>query len=234
MRVCIEDGCPTLTRTTRCPAHTRAKDKARGTRQQRGYDAAHDKLRAEYQRRMDAGERFTCWRCPRPIDPSDWHLGHDDHDRSKYRGPECPPCNLATSGRKGTRVTVVCGPPCSGKTTWVRERAQPGDLIVDYDDIARRLGSPRQHDHHPSFHKPVEAAIARAIAGIKQGRHARAWVIRSGVARARSIADELGGQLVILDESDEVLTARAQARANPAATIRAIQEWRRTNRVSHM
>lgn len=105
LRVCLEPGCPTITNRTRCKAHERAKDKARGTRQQRGYDAAHDKLRAQYQRRMDAGEEFTCWRresprCTGTIDPQRWQLGHDDHDRSVYRGPECVPCNLATSGRR--------------------------------------------------------------------------------------------------------------------------------------
>ena len=95
-RVCAEPGCPALCESTRCPAHTRQRDKARGTRQQRGYDAEHDALRREYQRRMDDGETFTCWRpdCGRPIDPTHWHLGHDDHDRSTYRGPECPTCNL--------------------------------------------------------------------------------------------------------------------------------------------
>jgi hypothetical protein len=104
MRVCLEPGCPTLTRNTRCDIHTRAKDKARGTRQRRGYDAAHDALRAHWQRRMNAGEPVTCWRCaelgkPHLVDPTDWHLGHDDHDRGKYRGPECPAGNQATSGR---------------------------------------------------------------------------------------------------------------------------------------
>jgi hypothetical protein len=48
---------------------------------------------------MKAGETFTCWRCGAPIDPNNWHLGHDDYDRRLYRGPECPPCNLATAGR---------------------------------------------------------------------------------------------------------------------------------------
>jgi hypothetical protein len=99
VKVCAESGCPTLTHTTRCTTHTRAKDRARGTRQERGYDAAHDALRASYQRRMDAGERFLCWRCAIPITPARWHLGHDDTDRSTYRGPECVPCNTAVSGR---------------------------------------------------------------------------------------------------------------------------------------
>jgi hypothetical protein len=99
LRVCAEPGCPTLTKATRCPEHTRARDKARGTRQERGYGQQHATLRAAYQRRMDAGEIFTCWRCLREIDPADWTLGHCDDDRTVYHGPECPPCDYATSGR---------------------------------------------------------------------------------------------------------------------------------------
>ena len=98
-RPCAEPGCPTITDATRCPTHTRARDRARGTRQERGYGAAHDRLRADYQRRMDRGETFECWRCGDDIDPERWHLGHDDYDRTVYRGPECVPCNTATRGR---------------------------------------------------------------------------------------------------------------------------------------
>ena len=98
-KVCLD--CPRIGRWPRgrCPDHDRARDRARGTRQERGYDAPHDRLRAHHQRRMDAGRTYTCWRCGDPIDPRSWHLGHDDHDRGKYRGPECVPCNTATSGR---------------------------------------------------------------------------------------------------------------------------------------
>ena len=98
MRVCID--CPRLTPTgPRCPDCVRARDGARGTRQQRGYDAAHDRLRSQYQRRMNRGEPFNCWRCSEPINPEHWMLGHDDNDRSIYRGPECVPCNCAVTGR---------------------------------------------------------------------------------------------------------------------------------------
>jgi hypothetical protein len=101
VKVCAEPGCPTLTRTTRCTEHTRALDKARGTRQRRGYGPEHDALRADYQRRMDAGEAFTCWRSGEPIDPTNWTLGHCDVDRSVYHGPECPACDYAVAGRVG-------------------------------------------------------------------------------------------------------------------------------------
>lgn len=106
-RVCLTPGCPTLVTSGRCTSCRRDQDKARGTRQQRGYDAAYDAEHAAYQRRMDAGETFWCWRCPevdRPphqVDPrpGHWHLGHDLHDRAILRGPQCPSSNLADAAR---------------------------------------------------------------------------------------------------------------------------------------
>ena len=125
-------------------------------------------------------------------------------------------------------VVLVCGPPCSGKTTYVRERMQPGDLVVDYDDIARRLGSRRTHGHDYRFHKKVEAVIARALAALEQGKHDRAWVIRSlpNDADRQALARRIGAEVVVLDEPDEVLLARARQRGNPAPTVAAIRQWR--------
>ncbi len=67
---------------------------------QRGYGWAHQRERAKWQRVIDSGG-VSCWRCGRPIHPGmPWDLGHDDNDRSVYRGPECRPCNRATTGRR--------------------------------------------------------------------------------------------------------------------------------------
>lgn len=99
-RVCAEPGCPTLTTATRCPDHERARDRARGTRQQRGYDAAHDATRRASIAKLTAGHTLTCWRCGEPITTADeLHIGHDDHDRSITRGDEHRSCNLQAAGR---------------------------------------------------------------------------------------------------------------------------------------
>ena len=107
--MCSTPGCPVLVpadaRGGRCVTHERQVDRARGTTTQRGYGAEHQRMRTDYQQRMDAGERFICWRCatlgkPHDIDPNDWQLGHDDRDRSIYRGPECSTGNQATASRR--------------------------------------------------------------------------------------------------------------------------------------
>lgn len=99
LRVCLVAGCPELTDSTRCHAHTRAKDRARGTRQARGYDATHTRLRKQWVPIVAAGA-VHCTRCHQLITKGQaWDLGHDDDDRSAYTGPEHARCNRATAGR---------------------------------------------------------------------------------------------------------------------------------------
>ena len=66
---------------------------------QRGYDETHRKLRRQLRPIVEAG-RAHCWRCGEMISPREqWDLGHDDHDRTRYRGPEHVACNRGAPGR---------------------------------------------------------------------------------------------------------------------------------------
>ena len=42
-------------------------------------------------------------------------------------------------------IHIIVGPPCAGKSTYVRENAKAGDLRVDYDLIAQALGATNSH-----------------------------------------------------------------------------------------
>ena len=99
---CATPDCPTPVPhgTSRCPQHTRARDRARGTRQQRGYDRDYDRTRRAWAPRVATGT-IPCHRCGDLIHPTEpWDLGHDDHDRSIIRGPEhAYRCNRAAAGR---------------------------------------------------------------------------------------------------------------------------------------
>lgn len=106
-RVCSEPGCPTIYQgaNSRCPAHARQADRARGTRQQRGYDSAHDRLRARWAPRVARGQ-VDCARCGQRIRRGQaWDLGHTD-DRAGYNGPEHAQCNRAAGGRKAHQHTI--------------------------------------------------------------------------------------------------------------------------------
>lgn len=104
-RVCAEPGCPELVdrgvRDGRCDEHRRAKDKARGTRQQRGYDATHDALRAELL--PDAyGQR--CHLCGERMWPHEELALDHTEDRTGYRGIAHASCNARDGAQRGNAL----------------------------------------------------------------------------------------------------------------------------------
>jgi len=65
----------------------------------RGYGWRHQNLRRRV--KLEVVRRAVCPRCGLPIDPGEpWDLGHDDHDRTIYAGPEHRRCNRATASRR--------------------------------------------------------------------------------------------------------------------------------------
>jgi hypothetical protein len=64
------------------------------------YGMAHRRKRAEWQARIDGGEKVYCARCGNPIVAgSRWQLGHN-HIAGGYLGPEHARCNLADRNRR--------------------------------------------------------------------------------------------------------------------------------------
>lgn len=105
---CIEcpahqGSCPELSPTRRCPACTTQAEARRGTRQQRGYTSEHDRLRARWKPKVEAGlvdcHAATCIeRQRRILLRAAWDLGHTP-DRKAWTGPEHARCNRAAGGR---------------------------------------------------------------------------------------------------------------------------------------
>ena len=70
--------------------------KAKGSSSERGYGAAHQRLRREWLPKVERGE-VCCAKCGEWIAPgTPWHLGHDDQDRTQYLGPLHRRCNCDT------------------------------------------------------------------------------------------------------------------------------------------
>lgn len=111
-RNCSRPGCPTLVeagaRSGRCGDCEREADAARGTRQERGYDADYDAERRRWAPKVATGtvtcRRASSGRClvGSPVIAADepWNLGHPDADCRAPMGPEHRRCNLATSTRR--------------------------------------------------------------------------------------------------------------------------------------
>lgn len=124
-------------------------------------------------------------------------------------------------------ITVVTGPPCSGKTTYVRDHARPGDIIVDFDALAVALGSTDPHDHDPRLREITAAAWAAAIDRLTIGYPgARAWIVDSRPTRMRQFAYQRArAKIVKLSAAADELHRRAGEDSRSADAHRRIDEW---------
>ena len=99
-------------------------------------------------------------------------------------------------------VTVVCGAPASGKSTYVGKHASPRDLVIDVDVIASQLTGKPLHDS--TFNERLQAARVRnkllaSLAGPCDYR--RCWLIitASSEYKRHWWRDKLGADLVVLE-----------------------------------
>jgi hypothetical protein len=98
-----EGSCPELSPQRRCPACSTTAEQHRGSRQQRGYDREHTRLRARWKPKVDAGlvdcHALVCLLPQRRIWLGmAWDLGHTP-DRTAWTGPEHRACNRSAGGR---------------------------------------------------------------------------------------------------------------------------------------
>lgn len=130
-------------------------------------------------------------------------------------------------------LTIVCGPPGSGKSTYVREHAGPHDLVICLDTIMAKLSGRAEHDTDIRFlprAMKVRNVMLRSLA--KPGsKHPAAWFIVSAPSptERRRWAAMLGGKLVVMDTQPEECVRRIKADASRAGhegrMIEAALKW---------
>lgn len=136
-------------------------------------------------------------------------------------------------GHETHAVTLVCGPPGSGKTSHVSGHRKPGDLVLDLDAIMAALCGDALYqapvDILPFALKARDAVIER-LRGKHSLRHA--WIIAGGATRRErtEITRSLDARTVMLDTPAEVCVARINAdpRRPPserAKQIAAVAQW---------
>ncbi|QES45247.1 hypothetical protein DEJ49_33450 [Streptomyces venezuelae] len=126
---------------------------------------------------------------------------------------------------------VVIGPPAAGKSTWVNDRAKPGDIVVDYDRIANALTSIHAEPHgHRRPHATVafrarEAAITEALRHVKDHD---VYIIHSvPKPQAMTRYEKHGAEIVVLDPGRDVVEARCRAE-RPENYMDGVKRWYRS------
>lgn len=130
-------------------------------------------------------------------------------------------------GYQRSDITVVMGPPCSGKTTYVRQNARPGDIIVDFDSLAFAMGSGVEHDHEQSYIIYACAARDAIVERLFRPPPARAWVILTSEDQAQRLGLH-EAEWKVLDTPLEVCRERAVRAGRSADTMAAIEGWGRS------
>lgn len=125
---------------------------------------------------------------------------------------------------------IVTGPPTAGKTTWVREHAQTGDITIDYDAIAATLTPPGPQPFDPPMHVVDVAQAARNAAihvALNKIWHCDIYIIDSRPSpSARQRYESLGAQFIDIDPGYETCTARARAQRAPRIQ-QVVEAWYR-------
>lgn len=106
-------------------------------------------------------------------------------------------------------VILVTGPPAAGKSTFVRQHAKPGDLILDADELGQRT-------------------MRQRLAQVAAMREGTAWVIRCcpGATERDALAQNIGAtRRVHLQPDTGTLMARARTRPQPWRHVQAIRKW---------
>lgn len=124
-------------------------------------------------------------------------------------------------------ITVVVGPPCAGKSTYVKTHAAPDDIVVDFNRLTVAFGATSLHDPPEPIKAVSRMARAAAVNTVLSGiADADAWIIHSApkptwLLRYRA-AD---AKFVTLDPGETVCLDRAGSDKRPEWTDAAIRRW---------
>lgn len=174
-------------------------------------------------------QHFTRWtHCPDSL--SNTYPDQAADTLSPFRGSVrlsgCPSRN----SMEVSMFTLVVGPPCGGKTTYVRQHMQTGDLVIDLDAIGRALSFTDAEHGYPAALVPFacharDAVLDRLATRFDRPRHTYIVDCAASIHRRNAIASRFAARVVLLDPGRDVCLARAADRSDPEVTRTLIERW---------
>jgi len=116
-------------------------------------------------------------------------------------------------------ITIVTGPPCGGKSTYIKEKAKPEDLIIDMDRIALAVSveGTEPFEYGERTRKVARdaraAAIKRAVVLAQGERYWGVWIIHTDPsADERMMYRAMNAQIVEVSPGRDVCLQRLKSR----------------------
>lgn len=143
----------------------------------------------------------------------------------------CHTCHDQKHGRFGRQpeqgVFLIYGPPLSGKTTYVTEHMQHGDLAVDMDKLFSAISLLPEYDKPSELLRNVLGVRDLLIDNIKTryGKWRSAWIIGTypDKYQREQIADATGATIIFCEATREECLARLET--DPGRRNRR-EEWK--------
>jgi len=150
---------------------------------------------------------------------TDWMMAAFARDRADGIDPAQSEQGWAQTD---TRVTLVCGPPGSGKSTYVETAAGPDDVIVDYDRLvaAFHVGP----SHRDGMSEAAQAARGAVLNRVRAGRLSagRVWLVSANPNAELLFPHH---DRVLLDPGRDVAVERCRAAGRPLSWLTAVDDW---------
>ena len=106
-------------------------------------------------------------------------------------------------GYSGRQVFIVYGSPLAGKTSWVKEAMNEGDLVIDIDKIWECVSGQPRYVKPKRLNSVVFSVRDNLLESVKyrRGKWLNAYVIGSYPYEAERLrlADQLGARLIHID-----------------------------------
>lgn len=111
--------------------------------------------------------------------------------------------------KPGCKVTVVCGPAGSGKSTHVKSNAQPQDIVIDLDECLYRVSGLYGSEAPIKYLTQATRLRNSQLAALEQHR-GQAWFIVGAPTKAERTwwADTLSADIKLMDVSEMICRQR--------------------------
>ena len=179
--------------------------------------------------RVDANGDVVCEHCNKPIVKAYDCIGHHkepltEGNVNNYDVSLNPDnvalvhhkCHNEIHNRFGTytrHIYIVYGSPCSGKTTFVNERALKDDLIIDIDRIFEAINNGRSNRLYDNVMQVYRLLVD--MVKTRNGKWVNAYIIRGFPLKGERerLAAMLDAELIYIDTDKETCLERAYKRA---------------------